>query len=84
MNDNIFETIKNKIPKCQSYIFSEKKNKYALLIPVINEGERFVSQMNKMKENNIFNICDVFICDGGVKIIPQIPISLKIMVALDF
>ena len=57
--------IKNKIPKYQSYIFSEKKNKYALLIPVINEGERFVSQMNKMKENNIFNICDVFICDGG-------------------
>lgn len=67
MNDNIFETIKNKIPKYQSYIFSEKKNKYALLIPVINEGERFVSQMNKMKENNIFNICDVFICDGGSK-----------------
>ena len=67
MNYNIFETIKNKIPKYQSYIFSEKKNKYALLIPVINEGERFVSQMNKMKENNIFNICDVFICDGGSK-----------------
>ena len=63
--EDIFETIKNKIPKYQSYIFSEKKNKYALLIPVINEGERFVSQMNKMKENNIFNICDVFICDGG-------------------
>lgn len=67
MNYNISETIKSKIPKYQSYIFSEKKNKYALLIPVINEGERFVSQMNKMKENNIFNICDVFICDGGSK-----------------
>ena len=67
MNDNIFETIKSKIPKYQSYIFSERKNKYALLIPVINEGERFISQMSKMKESNIFNICDVFICDGGSK-----------------
>lgn len=59
--------IKTKIPEYQSFIFYEKKNKYALLIPVINEGERFISQMNKMKQNNIFSICDVFICDGGSK-----------------
>lgn len=59
--------IKNKIPKYDKYVFFEKKNKYALLIPVINEGDRFISQMNKMKEGNIFNICDVFICDGGSK-----------------
>ena len=59
--------IENKIPKYNKYIFFEKRNKYALLIPVINEGERFISQMNKMKEGNIFNICDVFICDGGSK-----------------
>ena len=61
------EEIRNKIPKYDKYIFFEKKNKYALLIPVINEGERFISQMNKMKEGNVFNICDVFICDGGSK-----------------
>ncbi|TKZ23777.1 hypothetical protein EZH24_12895, partial [Brachyspira catarrhinii] len=48
--------IENKIPKYNKYIFFEKRNKYALLIPVINEGERFISQMNKMKEGNIFNI----------------------------
>ena len=59
--------IENKIPKYEKYIFFEKQNKYSLLIPVINEGERFISQMNKMKEGNIFNICDVFICDGGSK-----------------
>ena len=59
--------IEYKIPKYNKYIFFEKRNKYALLIPVINEGERFISQMNKMKEGNIFNICDVFICDGGSK-----------------
>ena len=56
-----------KIPNYDKYIFFEKKNKYSLLIPVINEGDRFISQMNKMKEHNIFNICDVYICDGCSK-----------------
>ena len=65
-NEELLE-IKNKIPKYEKYVFFEKKNKYALLIPVINEGDRFILQMNKMKEGNIFNICDVFICDGGSK-----------------
>ena len=60
-------SIKNKIPEYKKYLFFEKKNKYALLIPVINEGERFISQMNKMKKGKIFDICDVFICDGGSK-----------------
>lgn len=65
-NEELLE-INNKIPKYKKYIFFDKRNKYALLIPVINEGERFISQMNKMKEGNIFNICDVYICDGGSK-----------------
>ena len=57
--------IKKIIQKYKLESFFNKRNKYALLIPVIDEGERFISQMNKMKEGNIFNICDVFICDGG-------------------
>ena len=63
-NEELLE-MENKIPKYDKYVFFEKKNKYVLLIPVINEGDRFISQMNKMKEGNIFNICDVYICDGG-------------------
>ena len=63
-NEELLE-MENKIPKYEKHVFFEKKNKYALLIPVINEGDRFISQMNKMKEGNIFNICDVYICDGG-------------------
>ena len=65
-NEELLE-IENKIPKYKKHIFFNKKNQYALLIPVINEGDRFISQMNKMKEGNTFNICDVFICDGGSK-----------------
>ncbi|WP_300369696.1 glycosyltransferase family 2 protein [Brachyspira sp.] len=57
--------IEKNIPIYKKTIFFDKTNKYALLIPVINEGERFVLQMNKMKNANIFDICDVFICDGG-------------------
>ena len=67
LKNNELEEILNVIPKYKKYIFFEKKNKYALLIPVINEGDRFISQMNKMKAGNIFNICDVYICDGGSK-----------------
>ena len=65
-NEELVE-INNRIPKYDKYIFFEKRNKYALLIPVFNEGERFISQMNKMKNSNIFNICDVYICDAGSK-----------------
>ena len=61
------EKIENIIPISEKYIFFKKRNKYALLIPVLNEGDRFISQMNKMKNSNIFNICDVYICDGGSK-----------------
>ena len=59
------DNIKNIIPKYKLESFFNKRNKYALLIPVINEGNRFISQMNKMKDGNIFNICDVYICDGN-------------------
>ncbi|WP_278846932.1 glycosyltransferase family 2 protein [Brachyspira pilosicoli] len=57
--------IEKKIPKYEKHEFFEKKNKYALIIAIMNEGDRFISQINKMKEANIFNICDVFICDGS-------------------
>ncbi|WP_157147171.1 glycosyltransferase family 2 protein [Brachyspira pilosicoli] len=63
-NEELLE-MENKIPKYEKYVFFEKKTKYALIIAIMNEGDRFISQMNKMKEGNIFNICDVFICDGS-------------------
>lgn len=57
--------IENKIPKYEKHVFFEKKTKYALVISMVNEGKRFIQQMNKMKEGNVFNTCDVFICDGS-------------------
>ena len=57
--------MENKIPKYEKHVFFEKRTKYALIIPIFNEEERFISQMNKMKEENTFKLCDVFICDGS-------------------
>ena len=65
-NEELLE-MENKIPEYEKHIFFEKKTKYALIIAIVNEGERFISQMNKMKAGGIFNICDVFICDGSDK-----------------
>lgn len=60
-----FEKISLIIPPHESHIFSPKRTRYALLVPVLNEGQRFISQMEKMKASGIFTLCDVFICDGA-------------------
>lgn len=51
------------IPNYKLYEFFPKKNKYCLCIPVINEGERFKKQINKIKNLNLS--IDVIIADGG-------------------
>lgn len=51
------------IPNYTEEIFSKKKNDYALVIPVINEGNKIRNQLKKVKLNNL-NV-DVIIADGG-------------------
>ena len=41
-----------------------KKNKYALLIPTLNEGKYIQRQLARMKAHDIFDIVDVFILDS--------------------
>ena len=53
------------VPEYDSKVFFEKKSKYCLLIPLFNEGERYLSQVKKMKANGVFNKVDVIICDAG-------------------
>lgn len=55
------------VPEYEQAVFKEKQHKHCLLIPLFNEGERFFSQMKKMKENGLFNVVDVVICDAGSK-----------------
>lgn len=47
-------------------LFSEpEKNDYAVVIPVINEGTRIISLLNRMKELDIGSRFDIVIVDGG-------------------
>ncbi len=45
--------------------FLEKKNKYCIIIPIINEKENIKKQLERAKKNNISSICDIIICDGN-------------------
>lgn len=53
------------IAKYKKYTFKEKTTKYACIIATLNENERFLKQMDKMKKHNIFELCDIIICDGN-------------------
>lgn len=53
------------VPEYNQSVFREKRTNYCLIIPTFNEGERFLSQISKMKKNGIFNIVDVIIADAG-------------------
>ncbi len=53
------------VPQYDAFVFSEKTHTFCLLIPLFNEGERFLSQLKKMKSNGVFQCCDVIICDAG-------------------
>ncbi len=51
------------IPTYNLFEFSKKKTKYALIIPIINEGEKFKKQLRELKSYS--KILDIIIADGG-------------------
>lgn len=53
------------VPDFKSFEIKEKVNDYVLLIPVINEGERIIAELNSAKANRISDYVDIVICDGG-------------------
>ncbi|MDP2161948.1 MAG: glycosyltransferase family 2 protein [Flavobacterium sp.] len=52
------------VPVFESEEFQPKKTKYCLCIPIINEGERILNQLQRAKENDIHNLVDIILCDG--------------------
>lgn len=44
---------------------SEKRNRYCLVIPVINEGSRLLVQLKKITSLGHTNLVDVIVADGG-------------------
>lgn len=53
------------VPDFESFAFQEKRNKYCLCIPVINEGERIKAELSRAYEHKIHELADIIICDGG-------------------
>jgi dolichol-phosphate mannosyltransferase len=53
------------VPDFYCYELSPKTSKYAICIPVINEGNRIINQLEKGINKNINNNFDIIICDGG-------------------
>ena len=45
--------------------FGDKNSAYCLLIPVINEGERILTELARAQKAGVDKLCDILICDGG-------------------
>lgn len=51
------------IPEYNLFEFAKKKTKYCLIIPIINEGEKFKKVVRDLKK--YANLLDIIIADGG-------------------
>ena len=54
----------NGVPKFEINEFSPKKTKYCLLIPIINEGDRILKELERAQKVKTSNLIDIIICDG--------------------
>lgn len=53
------------VPKFESCEYREKTKDYVLLIPIINEGERIIRELQRAYRHNVSDYTDIVICDGG-------------------
>lgn len=56
---------RREVPSYRATIFSEKATRYAIVVPVINEGQRIIQQLQRMKDACIDQAADIIIADGG-------------------
>ncbi|MBQ5782412.1 MAG: glycosyltransferase family 2 protein [Oscillospiraceae bacterium] len=53
------------VPGFECHEYAEKKTKYCLCIPIINEREHIALELHRARINKIHTLCDIIICDGG-------------------
>ncbi len=53
------------VPDFESTEYSERKTKYCLCIPIINEKENIHLELMRARMNKVHSIVDIIICDGG-------------------
>lgn len=57
--------MKREVPVYEIKEFFQRKHKYCVGIPLLNEGERIKKELESMKENGISDMADIIIFDGG-------------------
>ena len=57
--------MKREIPQFQVLFTKQRYCPYALVIPVINEGERILSLLGKIFQSSYHDLLDIIIVDGG-------------------
>lgn len=53
------------VPRFKCIEFENKTKDYAILIPIINEGERIIKQLRRACKHRVADNTDIVICDGG-------------------
>lgn len=53
------------VPHFELTEFAPRKTRYAVCIPVINEGEKIIGQLEKMQRLGVSNQIDILLLDGG-------------------
>lgn len=53
------------VPKFECTEYSGKSKEYAVLIPIINEGDRIHKELKRAQDNGVSSYADIVICDGG-------------------
>ncbi|MBP1545233.1 MAG: glycosyltransferase family 2 protein [Oscillospiraceae bacterium] len=56
---------KRGVPRFECTEYSGKTKDYVVLIPIINEGSRIITELERACKNKIYENADIVICDGG-------------------
>lgn len=53
------------VPKFECTEYEKKTKDYVVLIPIINEGDRIIKELDRASRNHVSDYADIVICDGG-------------------
>lgn len=56
---------KDGVPKFECTEYAAKSKDYVVLIPIINEGERIIKELERACQHKVADYADIVICDGG-------------------
>lgn len=56
--------MKIQVPEFEIHELAPKRTKYCLCIPVINEGEKILQQLERIQRCKVDQLTDVILCDG--------------------